>query len=246
MMYYLFMLKIESFKTSLKVFSKTYASLLAARKENSSVPQIKSLWAEQMLHLLKVDLNTVGAMSTLKPLILVGNHISYLDIVILLKSNPDFSFVAKSEIKPWPIFGKAALAAETIFVQRDNGKSRASARQAISEALLAQRRVLLFPSGTTCLTETKPWKKGAFEIAKENQVLIQPFRISYSPLRTTAYIDDDFFPLHLYQLASLPQIHAQIEFHPPVHVTDATADCTFWSQWTQQATSPQRTHEKIC
>ncbi len=240
------MVKLESIKTSVQVFTNTYSALLSARKAQTPINQVKAQWASQMLELLKVDLKVIGTMSELKPLLLVGNHISYLDIAILMKSNPGFSFVAKSEVGAWPIFGKAAHAAETIFVKRGNGKSRAAARQAIGAALQSHRRVVVFPSGTTCLNEAKPWKKGAFEIAKEYKVRLQPFRISYLPLRPTAYIDNDFFPVHLYRLASFPRIHAQIEFHPPIYVTDPMADCAFWSEWAQQAQPPQRNHEKIC
>lgn len=233
------MLNVETFKTSVQVFSKTYSCLLQTRKTPSSVDQVKSLWAEKMLRLLKIEARVIGKMSELKPLVLVGNHISYLDIAMLIKADPDFSFVAKKEIGSWPVFGPAARAADTIFVQRENGSSRAAARSAIGEALQKNRRVVIFPSGTTCLAESKPWKKGAFEIAFENKVLIQPFRISYTPLRSAAYIDKDFFPFHLYQLAGLPKIEAQIEFHAPVAVTDPIKDCAFWCQWAQQA--PQKT-----
>lgn len=239
------MLNIESLKTSVQVFSKTYSSLLESRNTPSTVNQVKSLWAEKMLQLLKVNLQVVGTMSEKRPLLLIGNHISYLDIAVLIKANPDISFVAKKEVNAWPIFGKAAQAAQTIFVQRNNGSSRASARQAIGEALQNHRRVAIFPSGTTCMRETKSWKKGVFEIALDHNVLIQPFRVSYSPLRTVAYIEDDFFPFHLYQLAGLPEVQARLEFHSPVAVTDPIADCAFWSQWAQQATSPGEKHEKI-
>ncbi len=242
-MYCLVMLNIESFKTSVQVFSTTYSSVLNTRNSLTSVDPIKSLWADKMIELLKIDLKIIGSISEIKPLLLIGNHISYLDIALLVKSNPDFSFVAKKEIGFWPVFGKAAKAADTIFVKRENGSSRASARKSIQEAFLNNKRVVIFPSGTTTLSEHKPWKKGAFEIAQENNVLIQPFRITYSPLRAAAYIENDFFPFHLYQLARLPRIKAQIEFHQPVPVVDALADTAFWSHWAKQASTLEKSHE---
>ena len=237
------MINIDSLKTSVQVFSETYQSLLEAKKNSGQVLTVKSVWAETMLRLLKIDLNIIGMMADTKPLLLVGNHISYLDIVLLLKANPDFSFVAKKEIASWPIFGNAAIAAQTIFVQRENSGSRASARQEIVKSLKNNQRVVIFPSGTTCLNELKSWKKGAFEIALENNIMIQPFRISYSPIRPAAYIEKDFFPVHLYQLAVLKEIHAEIEFHPPVSVKDSIADCAFWSQWSRRASNAPRKYE---
>ena len=202
------------------------------------------MWAQTMLQLLKIDLNVIGMMSQEKPLLLVGNHISYLDIALLLKANPDFSFVAKKEVARWPVFGSAAIAAQTIFVQRENGSSRAAARQAIGEALKNNQRVVIFPSGTTGIDATTPWKKGAFEIALENNIMIQPFRISYSPIRPAAYIGKDFFPVHLYQLAGLQKIQAEVEFHPPVSVINPLIDCAYWSHWSQQPFSSLGKYEK--
>ncbi len=238
------MINIDSLKTSVQVFSETYLSLREARKKSDQVLSVKSLWAETMIQLLKIDLNIIGTMSEKKPLLLVGNHISYLDIALLVKANPDFSFVAKKEIASWPVFGNAAIAAQTIFVHRENGGSRAAARQAIGEALNNHQRVVIFPSGTTCMNETTPWKKGAFEIAFENNILIQPFRISYFPLRPAAYIGKDFFPVHLYQLARHKVVYAEIEFHPPVPVVDPIIDCAYWSQWSQRSPGAQRKYEK--
>ena len=183
------------------------------------------------LCLLKINFKISGSPSHHTPLLLVGNHISYLDIALLMKACPDFSFVAKHEISRWPVFGPGAKAAQTIFVKRENNSSRIAVREAIGQAFKNNRRVVIFPSGTTCMNESKPWKKGAFEIAKDHQVLIQPFRISYTPLRTVAYIDKDFFPFHLYQVACNPNIQAHIEFHSPVAVNNPVEDCADWSRW---------------
>ena len=61
--------------------------------------------------------------------------------------------------------------------------------------------ITIFPSGTTRLTEDQPWKKGAFEIAKDAKVPVQLFKLDYSPLRELAYINDDNL------LGKMQQIH---------------------------------------
>ncbi|MGE0634369.1 MAG: 1-acyl-sn-glycerol-3-phosphate acyltransferase, partial [Pseudobdellovibrionaceae bacterium] len=129
----------------------------------------------------------------------------------------------------------AARKTDTVFVKRECGNSRKMAREAVHEALERGQRIAIFPSGTTSISESKVWRKGAFEIAYEKEILVQPFRISYSPLREVAYIDDDFFPTHLGRLFRLKRIQAKIEFHPPVKITDPIKECLAWSNWAREA-----------
>jgi 1-acyl-sn-glycerol-3-phosphate acyltransferase len=53
---------------------------------------------------------------------LVGNHLSYLDIPLLMQSSPNISFVAKEEVGRWPVIGAGAHALNTIFVKRSPGR----------------------------------------------------------------------------------------------------------------------------
>ena len=127
-----------------------------------------------------------------KSFILVGNHISFLDIPVLMASLPEVTFIAKDDLKKWPIIGSGASAVGTIFVSRTTGSDRSHVRDQVSKILQDHKSmVAIFPSGTTCLSEGRPWKKGAFEIAKQAQVPIQLFKLNYFPLRESAYIDDD-------------------------------------------------------
>jgi hypothetical protein len=88
-------------------------------------------------------------------------------------------------------------------------------------------------AGTTCMFESKPWRRGAFEIAKEFGIPIQPFRIRYTPVRAAAYIGRDFFPVHLFKLAQAGGVAAKIEFHPSVQVDDAAEASSAWRSWSQ-------------
>lgn len=229
------MTSFDSLKTSLNIFKDTYRHLMLSRAPEASYSSLKRSWADHVLANIRAEVDLSGTVSLDRPLLLVGNHISYLDIPLLMKVAPDISFVAKDEVASWPFFGAGARKIDTIFVKRDCGDSRTAARRAIRDGLQNKKRIVLFPSGTTSLSESKPWRRGAFEIARESGVKLQPFRISYSPLRAAAYIDKDFFPLHLFQLGRQEKIIAKIEFHEPVHVTDAAADTSHWQAWAQGA-----------
>lgn len=80
--------------------------------------------------------------------LVVANHLSYLDILILSAAMPCF-FVAKVEIGGWPFFGKSARIGGTIFVDRTSLASAMSVAEQMSERLKLPIPVLLFPEGTS-------------------------------------------------------------------------------------------------
>jgi 1-acyl-sn-glycerol-3-phosphate acyltransferase len=219
----------------LSIFTTTYKHLQKAEQNIDKLDELKVSWADDVLSKLNFKVKVIGEVCEQKPLLLAGNHISYMDIVLLFKTVRSLSFVAKNELSYWPIFGNGAKKLDTIFVKRNSSQSRDAARNSIQEALLKNKRIAIFPSGTTTLNESKCWRKGVFEISKQSHVPIQPFRITYCPLRPVAYIDKDFFPLHLYNLAKHDTVYAQIEFAPIIHVQDPMLASQFWQKWSQEA-----------
>ncbi len=218
-------------------------TVLKSYLPSSSVEDLQWDWSQRTLAKFKVSLQVKGQIHHQRPMIFVGNHISYFDIVLLMSTVPAVSFVAKKELANWPIFGHAARKTKTIFVKREKDQSRKEARTSILQALTDQQRICVFPSGTTGLNESKVWRRGIFEVAQQANALVQPFRVSYEPLREIAYIDDDFFPLHLLRLMRLKKIRAKIEFHKPVHITNPEADCETWRQWSQDSAFHKSNHE---
>lgn len=224
---------LSSINNSLKVFTDTYSYLKKSEDTNLDINDLKTEWAKQILKRLHVNFDVIGKVSEQSKTLFLGNHISYLDIPLLMATAKNISFVAKHELNAWPVFGKAARKVDTVFVKREDADSRKSARRSVCEALQNGKRVTIFPSGTTCMHENKVWRKGAFEIAKELNIWVQPFRITYSPLRAAAYIDQDFFPTHLYNLSCFEKIHALIEFHKPVKIDNPSASCNEWQSWSR-------------
>lgn len=221
----------DSFKNSIGVFTETYRALQKSNDPSQNLTQLKMEWAQSILARFNMDLSIKGQVSVEPSVLYVGNHISYMDIPVLMSSVPDISFVAKKEISSWPLFGKAAKRMDTVFVQREAGTSRTLAKQSIREALKNGSRIAIFPAGTTCVSESKTWRRGAFEIAYGAGAWVQPFKLSYQPLRTVAYIDDDTFLTHLFKLSGFEKIQAEIEFHEPVKIKDPIKDCLYWNYW---------------
>lgn len=226
-----------------KALSTTYQYVSAAKHSPLSLSEQKQLWAQDILRLANVEYECLGTPSSQQPLILVGNHISYIDIPLLIAHMPQAAFVAKKEISQWPIVGAGARVMETIFVARGDAQHRSQAKNTIKSALTQDKRVMaVFPAGTTTLNEHKPWRFGAFEAAQATNTPVQAFRIRYSPLRLMAYIDRDFFPWHLAKVCSYPRIKAVIEFKELCHVQDFKSACAELQEWAREKSSPTEVH----
>lgn len=194
-------------------------------------------WAREVLDIINVEVEIRGEVPhDTTPALFVGNHVSYTDIPLLMASVP-IVFVSKEEISRWLVIGAASKRAGTVFVKRESGPSRARTMESIANCIIRDRQsVAIFPSGTTTLDESKPWRNGVFKLAHQNNIPVQPFRITYKPLRIMAYIDKDFFPTHLWNLlASGKRCKAVIEFGAVQTITDPTADCESLWKWSQDA-----------
>lgn len=95
----------ENSKKVAQVFSITGKYLRLAKKPNADVVNLKSLWAKEILQHLNLNVQIIGKPSSENlPSLLVGNHISYLDIPILMAACPDVSFVSKKEVHSLILF----------------------------------------------------------------------------------------------------------------------------------------------
>jgi 1-acyl-sn-glycerol-3-phosphate acyltransferase len=196
-------------------------------------------WARNALRLLNVEVTRAGVPPSLEiPALFVGNHVSYLDIPLLLSEAP-VAFLGKAEIARWPILGSAGRRAGMIFVQRESTGSRSRAALAIPEALRTRGMGLaLFPAGTTSLDEGRPWSTGAFKIARAAQVPVQPFRLSYDPPEVAAFVGDDLLLPHLFRLLRAGRIQARIEFGAPRMVEEPRAMAQELWRWSRGEGAP--------
>ncbi len=226
------------------IFLHTLIYLIRSFLPKANLIQLKQDWACQILRDFNFELNVKNKCAVNSQQILVGNHISFLDIVVLMAVHPQVVFLSKKEVSRWPVIGSAARRIGTIFVDRSCVQSRSQVKTNIKNIFLNKFRIIHlagFPSGTTTLTEDKPWKKGLFEIAQQCDVKIQPFRISYSPLRECAYIDDDNLLESLKLLFRTQNKKINFEWGTPFEVTDLDQQLNAVRTW---ATPPESPNEK--
>ncbi len=146
-----------------------------------------------LLKIIGVRLHRKGRLTKERPLLIVSNHVSWLDIVVLGALRP-LSFVAKADMIDWPFFGQLAKMQRTVFIQRDRRRTAGEQADNIASRMTAREIMVLFPEGTTSDGNgLLPFKTPLFEAAKlalkESPVetaAVQPCAVRYSHLHGLA------------------------------------------------------------
>lgn len=140
-----------------------------------------------LVRLLGLRIQVNGAIAEARPLLIVANHVSWMDIHVL-GSIAYLSFIAKSEVARWPLFGTFARLQHTVFVERDARRKSASQASEIAGRIAAGDAMVLFPEGTTADgNKLLPFKSALFGAvglvaaeAGDETVRIQPVSIAYT------------------------------------------------------------------
>lgn len=104
-------------------------------------------WGEWVCYILSIQVHVSGTKPE-PPFFLVSNHLSYVDIMVFYKEL-DTSFVAKSEIKNWPVIGFMARTLEVIFIDRAKRSDVTRVNSEVARQIDSHKGVVLFPEGTT-------------------------------------------------------------------------------------------------
>lgn len=236
----------KSVQTLASIFYQTYQdyqnSLSIPDQDTETLNLKKQDWAQRVLRQLGLSVHTDSALPQRprsESQIYVGNHVSYLDIAVLMSLIPEVTFVSKKEVASWPIIGKAAIRLGTQFIERHNKDHRQSVREQLIESLQKKPiHLAVFPSGTTQIEPKRPWRWGIFEVAHQTQIPVVGFKLNYSPLRSCAYIDKDILVPHLMRLTQMEKLSVTVTFAEPTLVTDPILQCQALSEWAE-APSPQ-------
>jgi 1-acyl-sn-glycerol-3-phosphate acyltransferase len=179
-----------------------------------------------------------GVQSTAKPQLVVSNHISYFDIVVL-GSQVAGDFVAKADIAKWPVFGIMAKAGRSVFIDR-RPSATGNARDQIQERLDSGDTLIMFPESTSGDgNHMKAFKSALFTVAERHvtdaqgqthSVVVQPVSIAYTRLNGlplgvgwrpfVAWYGDMELTSHLWNVAKLGTVTVEITFHAPVTLTE--------------------------
>jgi lyso-ornithine lipid O-acyltransferase len=166
--------------------------LIPRERDPALFDSYRHRWLGYVLDLFGVDL-TLG--SELPPpatgaRLVVSNHRSALDIAVLLWMFGG-NIVSRGDIASWPLIGTIAKLAGTIFVDRSEGMSRATAARAIRRRLSEGGSVVMFPEGTTFGgDQVRVFHPGVFGALRGLQVEIVPVGLAYEP--GIEWLDESF------------------------------------------------------
>jgi lyso-ornithine lipid O-acyltransferase len=153
------------------------------------------------------------------PRLIVSNHRSPFDIGVLLSIFGGHA-VSRADLANWPVIGYAARRAGTIFVDRDNIGSGASAIREIRGRLQEGASILVFPEGGTFGgDEVRPFRAGAFAAVRGLPVEIVPVGLAYDI--GSEFVDETFVE-HVLRVARRPQTRCVVHVGTP-HTVDGRA-----------------------
>ncbi len=168
---------------------------------------------------MMMDLRTTTEGSIPTSGLLVSNHLSYLDIIVLSSIQPCV-FVAKRDIASWPLFGALTTAAGTIYVDRERRLASSQIVDLIRDAISSGSLIVLFPEGTSSNGETVlPFKSALLEAVVQLRCEVATVAIDYelddgSVADEICYWGDMTFGLHLLNVFRKRQVRAMCRFSP--------------------------------
>jgi 1-acyl-sn-glycerol-3-phosphate acyltransferase len=206
-------------------------AVLLARGSRHAV-RLPLLYHRLCCRIVGFRLDVRGAPSAHRPTLFVANHVSYSDIMVL-GALIEGSFVAKTEVAGWPLFGRLAKLQRSVFVDR-RVRSTRDQRGSMAGRLHDGDNLILFPEGTSSDgLRVLPFKSallGAAHLVENRTALVQPVSLAYTQhdgLPITRYErpafawygDMDLAP-HMWHLFGLGSIGVVVEFHPPLDPAD--------------------------
>ncbi|MEO8668701.1 MAG: 1-acyl-sn-glycerol-3-phosphate acyltransferase [Bauldia sp.] len=210
--------------------------ILATRWHWKLASRLPHVWQRVAARLLGVRVRVTGTPAR-PPLMLASNHVSWLDIVVLSVALP-VSFIAKSEVAGWPVFGTLARLQRTIFVEREKRARTVEVGEHIAARVDRGDVMVLFAEGTTGdgihLKSFKSALIGAAgaAVAGDEPITVQPVAVIYSGIHGLPlghqdwpliawYGDMEMVP-HFLRLASLGAIDATVSFGAPIRFAPDT------------------------
>lgn len=198
--------------------------LLPARLRHAVV----RAWSAALVRAFGVRITVRGNPGPEGGRLVVANHISWLDIPLLAAVLPS-RMLAKSDIRGWPLLGRLAGQAGTLFIERDRIRPLPATVDDLSRALLAGDRVTVFPEGSTwCGRAQGPFRRAPFQSALDARVPVQPVRLAYRlqehsgppgtdpPAGAPAFVGDDPLTASLWRIARARGVRAEVTLLPRI------------------------------
>ena len=189
-----------------------------AKKSTAQRNQTVQAWAARLLRLVGIDLQIGGSAPAEGPVLLVANHISWLDIVVLLATR-HCRFVSKSEIRQWPVVGALASGAGTLYIERACRRDAMRVVHHVAERLREGDVIAVFPEGAIGDgINLLPFHANLLQAALSADVPAQPVALVYADAATgqvslaPRYTQQDSLLVSVWRTLSAPPIAAHVQW----------------------------------
>lgn len=174
-------------------------------------------WSAQLLQIfnVRIEIAPSDAIHALKSGIIVSNHISWLDVFVLNAVTP-MRFVAKSEVRDWPLIGWLCAQTQTLFIERGKARDAVRINRQLVELLSRGEYLAVFPEGTTTDgTQVGTFHASLLQPAIDTGAHVHPVAIRYQDMQgahctAAAYIDEISFAQSLWAILKCPGMHVQL------------------------------------
>lgn len=175
------------------------------------------LWSARLLRLLGVERHTTGNLAALREgnRLLVANHVSWVDVFVLDAVHAT-CFVAKSEIRRWPLIGTLVAGVGTLFIERGRRTDTRRIKEMMREALDRGDLVGVFPEGTTTDgSKVLPFHVSLLQAVVDSRGAVVPVAIRYRSdsggrSDAVAYTGDTTFVQSFWQIIGERRIRAEV------------------------------------
>ncbi|MFH9821943.1 lysophospholipid acyltransferase family protein [Streptomyces bobili] len=199
-------------------------------------------WSRAVVRAAGVRPRLTGAAVPDGGLLLVANHISWLDIPLLAMVRPA-RMVAKTEIRRWPVAGPLAARGGVLFIDRDRLRTLPGTVDHIAGLLRSGAAVGVFPEGSTwCGRAQGTFRRAVFQAALDAGVPVQPLRIRYrltggDATTVPAFVGDDSLLASVWRVVTARGLVAEVEVRPAL-CPGAHADRRSLARAAQARTGP--------
>lgn len=178
------------------------------------------------LRIARLELHVKGRIDQARPLLLVSNHVSYMDIPIIASLAP-VRFTPKSEIANWPVIGFFCRVSECVFIDRKISSTGRN-KHALEKAFRKKQLISLFAEGTTGDGKRiLPFRSSYFSLAMNGgagaSIPVQPATLRYTRVNgipvdsvlmpKIAWYGDMYLLPHILEFLKLGKVRAELTFH---------------------------------
>lgn len=181
---------------------------------------LNRFWSRRLMAFCGIRIIVGGQPQLTGPVLWVANHVSWIDIFVV-NSVRATAFIAKSEIRSWPLIGWLAAGAGTIFIERGQRHAVHAIGEAVQTRFKQGEAVGLFPEGTTSEGDTvRPFHASLFEPARATDISIQPVALRFlhqgqrSPL--AAFVGEETLATNLWRVLGAKGLSVEVDFIEPL------------------------------